>query len=217
MMKRILLALAVAAIVPTLVGCSAPTKTVSAPAKAGSTASGAGQASEAAPSTEWKAMEMGPDAAKTLTLLPRGVQQFNDNQKRIGYKAVDVTGKKPLFGGYSVLVYAKSGATYDTVQISVIGGSIAGTLIPGSPLVKERVYISKGMPSLYPEPIDPPTADGKDAVAKALAFMKKEFPDREWKAGLWGHIFAYDMGGDHLVIAMQHDGNGSMAMGPAVK
>jgi hypothetical protein len=211
-MKRSLAMVPLVLLVLALGACAPAGK----PAGGASSGAGASASSGGASSPEWKAMEMGPDAAKTARSLSTGVRNFNDGQEQNGFKPVDVAGKTPLFVGYSVLAYAKTPKGYDTTQIQVFGGSLTAGLIVGSPLKKENVFIS-GMPSLYPKPLDPPTADGKDAVAKALAFMQTEFPDREWQAGLWGHVFAYDLGGDWLVIGMAHDGQGSMAAGPAVK
>jgi hypothetical protein len=212
-MKRTLAMVPLVLLVVALGACAPAGK----PTEGGSSGVGASASSGGASSPEWKAMEMGPDAAKTARFLSTGVRNFNDGQKRSGFKPVDVAGKAPVFVGYSVLAYAKTPKGYDTTQIQVFGGTVTAGLTVGSPLKKENVFISGGTPSLYPKPLDPPTADGKDAVAKALAFMRTEFPDREWQAGLWGHVFAYDLGGDWLVIGMAHDGQASVATGPAVK
>lgn len=195
-MKRLVLALCLAAVAMTSVACTSAPKT---PSVEKVTAPTGG--------VRYTVMPMGANERAALAKMPEAVAEYKAGKvkdgKAEGVDWLDVTGVTPEFIGYSVNAFSPVAGTADIqiVEMDYVDGHITQASYPSAELEADdtevrTMYQSNGIPA-------PATmSDGEKAALKAAKdWMKKQRPDADWATwGIKHYLFLYRKGGVGVVI-----------------
>jgi hypothetical protein len=162
----------------------------------------------------WAAITPGPNESKRIASLSSLLKLWTTNEKKAGHTPVDLTGITPKLVGYRVQIWAKqSNGKFTLGAFEVTGGRVDQLGDYQVPLVAKNVALLKDQPSHPSEGITPTSAGEKDAIAKALAWAKDQYPGYTWNADIQGYQLYYALKTGYFLFIPNATTTGYMAIG----